>query len=82
MTESLTDVLNCGMALSMCLLSRNARLSDESRTKALSISQAIKWAEEAKAAGQLKDPAAVAEEVKRRITESGGTVDYVEVSAA
>ena len=76
----------CQVDLMLLLLflpscSRNARLSAESRANALSISKAIKWAEEARAAGQLKEPAGVVEEVKRQIIESGGSIDYVEVRA-
>ncbi|KAI8475061.1 MAG: hypothetical protein J3K34DRAFT_405940 [Monoraphidium minutum] len=68
-----------GLAMS----SRNARLSDEARAACLAIPRAVQWAEAAvKGPGGASDPAAVAAEVARRITEAGGRVDYVELRDA
>jgi pantothenate synthetase len=62
--------------------SRNARLSPESRANALSISQALRWAQQAVQQRDVTAAAAVAAEVRQRITAAGGEVDYVQVSAA
>lgn len=69
------------MVLCVCVRehSRNARLSEESRSSAPAIYQALQWAAGAKAQGSLGAPAAVAAEIRKRLEAAGGTVDYVEV---
>ncbi|KAG2435132.1 hypothetical protein HXX76_007217 [Chlamydomonas incerta] len=64
-----------GLAMS----SRNARLSEEARQKALAISRGLKWAEAGVADGSLGAPEAVKEHVRGLIEEAGGKVDYVEL---
>ncbi|EFJ49482.1 hypothetical protein VOLCADRAFT_89713 [Volvox carteri f. nagariensis] len=64
-----------GLAMS----SRNARLSPESRERALCISRGLAWAEKAVAEGAVSEPADVAAQLRGRIEEAGGTVDYVEL---
>jgi pantothenate synthetase len=59
--------------------SRNARLSTESREKALSISRGLVWAERAVLEGAVSQPEQVAAHVRGLIEEAGGSVDYVEV---
>jgi pantothenate synthetase len=59
--------------------SRNARLAPEARSQALSISAALRWAQEAVAAGQVASAADVSAAVRQRIADAGGEVDYVEV---
>jgi pantothenate synthetase len=59
--------------------SRNARLSPESRTNALSISQALRWAQQVVQQREVTSSAAVAAEVRQRIAAAGGEVDYVQV---
>lgn len=70
-----TLLLHVGVAA----CSRNARLSPESRANALSISQAMAWAQQAVAQRQATSAAAIAAEVRQRITAAGGEVDYVQV---
>ncbi len=60
--------------------SRNARLSPEARQQALSIYQALQWAQQATSEGAVTDAAEVATEVSWRIKNAGGKIDYVEVS--
>lgn len=62
--------------------SRNARLSHESRANALSISQALRWAEQALQQQQVTCSQAIADEVRQRITAAGGEVDYVQLRDA
>jgi len=69
----------CGAAAAAAAASRNARLSPQSRLAALSINQALNWARHATQQQQLAVAAEVAAEVRQRITEAGGVVDYVEV---
>ncbi|KAG2501049.1 hypothetical protein HYH03_000868 [Edaphochlamys debaryana] len=64
-----------GLAMS----SRNARLSPESREKALCLSRGLAWAEKAAAEGSVSDSAAVQAHVRGLIEEAGGKVDYVEL---
>lgn len=59
--------------------SRNARLSPESRSNALSISAALKWAQQAVAQGEVVQADAIVATVQQRITAAGGDVDYVQV---
>ena len=59
--------------------SRNARLSPESRSSALSISAALHWAQQAVAQGEVTQADDIAGSVRQRIAASGGDVDYVEV---
>jgi pantoate--beta-alanine ligase len=67
-----------GLAMS----SRNARLSAEAREAAPAIYQALKWARDSSASGEVTDPKALRDEVERRVTDAGGKVDYVEVRDA
>jgi hypothetical protein len=62
-----------------CCCSRNARLSPESRSNALSISAALKWAQQAVAQGEVSQADDTAGTVQQRIAAAGGDVDYVEV---
>ncbi|KAF6258680.1 hypothetical protein COO60DRAFT_1517833 [Scenedesmus sp. NREL 46B-D3] len=62
----------CREADGLAMSSRNARLSPEARSKALSISQALHWAQQA--VQQLQ--------VRQRITAAGGEVDYVQLRDA
>jgi pantoate--beta-alanine ligase len=62
--------------------SRNARLSPEARSDALSISAALRWAQQAVAQGEVTQAADVAATVRQRIAAAGGDVDYVEVGGA
>jgi pantothenate synthetase len=62
-----------------CLCSRNVRLSPGSRSNALSISAALKWAQQAVAQGQVTQAGDIAGTVRQRIAAAGGDVDYVEV---
>jgi hypothetical protein len=64
----------CGAACS-----RNARLSPEARINALSISQALRWAEQAVQQRQVTASQDIVAEVRQRITAAGGEVDYVQV---
>ncbi|GIL45485.1 hypothetical protein Vafri_2713 [Volvox africanus] len=64
-----------GLAMS----SRNARLSAESRDRALSISRGLRWAEKAVAEAAVTRPDEVAAHVRGMIEEAGGKVDYVEL---
>lgn len=59
--------------------SRNARLSPEARSDALSISAALRWAQQAVAQGEVTQAADIAASVRQRIAAAGGDVDYVEV---
>lgn len=68
------------LACVLVLRSRNARLSPESRSNALSISEALKWAEGAVAKGEVVQVDDIAGTVRQRIAAAGGDVDYVEVS--
>lgn len=67
------------LAYLLCCNSRNARLSPEARTNALSISQALKWAEQAVACEGVSDPSTITQQVTSQITAAGGKVDYAEV---
>lgn len=67
-----------GLAMS----SRNARLSPEARSDALSISAALRWAQQAVAQGEMTQAADVAATVRQRIAAAGGDVDYVELRDA
>lgn len=62
--------------------SRNARLSPEARSDALSISAALRWAQQAVAQGEVTQAADIAASVRQRIAAAGGDVDYVEVGGA
>jgi pantothenate synthetase len=62
-----------------CPCSRNARLSPEARSNALSISAALKWAQQAAAQGEVVQADAIVATVQQRIAAAGGDVDYVEV---
>ncbi|EFJ46159.1 hypothetical protein VOLCADRAFT_93630, partial [Volvox carteri f. nagariensis] len=63
-----------GLAMS----SHNARLSPESGERALCISRGLACAEKAVAEEAASEPADVAAQLRGRIEEGGGTVDYVE----
>eukprot|EP00775_Hariotina_reticulata_P008765 gene8765-8944_t len=65
-----------GLAMS----SRNARLSAQSRSAALSISRALNWAKLAVQQQQVTQAADIQAEVRQQITAAGGQVDYVEVN--
>ncbi|KAL3131838.1 hypothetical protein ABBQ38_007551 [Trebouxia sp. C0009 RCD-2024] len=66
-----------GMAMS----SRNALLTPENRQKAVCISQALKWADGQIAQGCVS-PSDIQQEVKARVQQAGGRVDYVSVTDA
>ncbi|GAB4251042.1 pantoate--beta-alanine ligase [Deferrisoma sp.] len=63
-----------GLALS----SRNTYLSDEERRQALAIPRAIRWAQEQVEAG-VRDPGALAGEIRSLLEGAGLRVDYVEI---
>lgn len=63
----------------VCRRSRNALLSPESRRNALCLNQALKWAETAVQQHQMVLAQDISAEVQKRITSSGGQVDYVQV---
>lgn len=70
--------LSCGVRPAC---SRNARLSPEARSNALSISAALQWAQQAVAQGEVSQADDIAGTVRQRIAAAGGDVDYVEVSS-
>jgi pantoate--beta-alanine ligase len=63
-----------GLAMS----SRNARLSDEERRRALALSHALRAAEETIAAGE-RDPAGAAGAARSQLTSAGVEPDYLEL---
>jgi hypothetical protein len=77
-----SDHPGCPLRLSVVveyLRSRNARLSPESRSNALSISAALNWAQQAVVQGEVTQADDIAGTVRQRIAAAGGDVDYVEV---
>ncbi|KAK9837099.1 hypothetical protein WJX81_002708 [Elliptochloris bilobata] len=64
-----------GLAMS----SRNALLDSNARKRALSISESLRWAEEACSRGEAPGVQVLRQGVADRISAAGGRVDYVEV---
>lgn len=72
----------CREADGLAMSSRNARLSAESRRKALCICSSLQWAQGAVGSGQITMPYDVRQHVCAAIEEAGGKVDYVELVQA
>ena len=66
----------------VAMSSRNRYLSEDERTRARSISQAVFAAEAKLAAEGFKAASEVIAEAQKRISEAGGVVDYVEIRDA
>ncbi|KAK9809084.1 hypothetical protein WJX72_009131 [[Myrmecia] bisecta] len=64
-----------GLAMS----SRNALLTPQSRQQAPAIYQSLQWAVNAVAEGEASSAGAIKAEIRRRLADAGGVVDYVEV---